>query len=78
MDCLETCVFRGSFETKVKDWRPVPGLNHQFQVGTGVHALEINRLRKQFEQLQKMMKQMQKGGMAKMMRAMKGMMPGMR
>ncbi len=46
--------------------------------GAGVSVQEVNRLLNQFEQMQKMMKQMQKGGMAKMMRAMKGMMPGMR
>ena len=46
--------------------------------GAGVQVQEVNRLLKQFEQMQKMMKQMQKGGMAKMMRSMKGMMPGMR
>ena len=46
--------------------------------GAGVHVQEINRLLKQFEQMQKMMKQMQKGGIAKMMRGMKGMIPGMR
>jgi signal recognition particle subunit SRP54 len=39
---------------------------------------EVNRLLNQFGEMQKMMKQMQKGGLAKMMRAMKGMMPGMR
>jgi len=32
----------------------------------------------QFEQTQKMMKQFSKGGMAKMMRGMRGLMPGMR
>jgi len=46
--------------------------------GAGVQVQEVNRLLNQFEQMQKMMKQMQKGGMAKMMRSMKGMMPGMR
>ncbi|MEO8203793.1 MAG: signal recognition particle protein, partial [Betaproteobacteria bacterium] len=46
--------------------------------GAGVQVQEVNRLLKQFEQMQKMMKQMQKGGMAKMMRSVKGMMPGMR
>jgi len=39
---------------------------------------EVNRLLAQFEQTQKMMKMMAKGGMAKMMRSMKGMLPGMR
>ena len=46
--------------------------------GAGVQVQEVNRLLNQFEQTQKMMKQFSKGGMAKMMRGMKGMMPGMR
>ena len=46
--------------------------------GAGVHVQEVNRLLKQFEQSQKMMKQFSKGGMAKLMRSVKGMMPGMR
>ncbi len=46
--------------------------------GAGVSVQEVNRLLAQFEQMQKMMKQMQKGGMQKMMRSMKGMLPGMR
>ena len=46
--------------------------------GAGVSVQEVNRLLNQFEQMQKMMKQMQKGGLAKMMRSMKGMMPGVR
>ena len=45
--------------------------------GAGVTVQEINRLLNQFEQMQKMMKSMAKGGMAKMMRNMKGMLPGM-
>ncbi|MCB1937840.1 MAG: signal recognition particle protein [Rhodocyclaceae bacterium] len=45
--------------------------------GAGVSVQEVNRLLKQFEQTQKVMKQFSKGGMAKMMRGMKGMMPGM-
>jgi signal recognition particle subunit SRP54 len=44
--------------------------------GSGVTVQEVNRLLSQFEQTQKMMKQFSKGGMQKMMRAMKGMMPG--
>ena len=47
-------------------------------VGAGVQVQEINRLLSQFEQMQKMMKQMQKGGLGRMMRSMKGLMPGMR
>ena len=46
--------------------------------GAGASVQEVNRLLAQFEQTQKMMKMMAKGGMAKMMRSMKGMFPGMR
>jgi signal recognition particle subunit SRP54 len=46
--------------------------------GAGVTVQEVNRLLSQFEQAQKMMKMMSKGGMAKMLRSMKGMLPGMR
>ncbi len=46
--------------------------------GAGVSVQEVNRLLNQFEQTQKMMKMVAKGGMAKMMRSMKGMFPGMR
>ena len=46
--------------------------------GAGVQVQEVNRLLAQFEQTQKMMKQLSKGGMHKLMRGMKGMLPGMR
>ena len=46
--------------------------------GAGVPVQEVNRLLSQFDQMQSMMKKMQKGGLAKMMRGMKGMLPGMR
>jgi signal recognition particle subunit SRP54 len=51
--------------------------------GAGVQVQEVNRLLKQFDQMQAMMKQMKKGGMAKMMRGMGrfmggGGLPGMR
>ena len=46
--------------------------------GAGVQVQEVNRLLNQFEQMQTMMKRMQKGGMAKMMRSLKGAFPGMR
>ncbi|MCC8995853.1 MAG: signal recognition particle protein [Nitrosomonas sp.] len=46
--------------------------------GAGVSVQEVNRLLSQFEQTQKMMKMMNKGGMAKMMRGLKGMMPRLR
>lgn len=44
--------------------------------GAGVQVQEVNRLLNQFEQTQKVMKQFSKGGMQKMMRGMKGRMPG--
>ena len=44
--------------------------------GAGVSIQEVNRLLNQFEQAQKVMKQFSKGGIGKMMRAMKGMMGG--
>ncbi|GAB3523761.1 signal recognition particle protein [Photobacterium alginatilyticum] len=45
-------------------------------MGSGTQVQDVNRLLKQFTQMQKMMKKMQKGGMKNMMRNMKGMMPG--
>jgi len=44
-------------------------------VGSGVQVQDVNRLLKQFTQMQKMMKKMKKGGASKMMRALKGKMP---
>ncbi len=46
--------------------------------GAGVQVQDVNRLLSQFEQMQGMVRKMQKGGLAKMLRGMKGMMPGMR
>ncbi|HYG32750.1 MAG TPA: signal recognition particle protein [Methylophilaceae bacterium] len=46
--------------------------------GAGVQVQEVNRLLKQFEEMQKMMKMFSKGGMNKLMRAMGGRFPGMR
>jgi len=43
--------------------------------GSGVQVQELNRMLKQFTQMQKMMKKMSKGGMGKMMRGLKGQMP---
>jgi signal recognition particle subunit SRP54 len=48
--------------------------------GSGVPVQEVNRMLNQFEQMQTMMKQMKKGGLAKMMRglgALRGGMPGL-
>lgn len=53
------------------------GRKRRIAAGAGVAVQEVNRLLSQFEQTQKMMKQFSKGGMQKMMRGMKGMLPGM-
>ncbi len=45
--------------------------------GAGVQVQDVNRLLKQFMQIQQMMKRMGKGGMAKMLQSMKGRMPGL-
>ena len=43
--------------------------------GSGTQVQDVNRLLKQFTQMQKMMKKMGKGGMGKMLRNMKGQLP---
>lgn len=45
--------------------------------GSGVQVQEVNRLLKQFEQMQKVMKQFSRGGIGKLMRGVKGMLPGL-
>jgi len=44
-------------------------------MGSGTQIQDVNRLLKQFEQMQKMMKKMAKGGMHRMMSKMKHMLP---
>jgi signal recognition particle subunit SRP54 len=44
-------------------------------MGSGTQIQDVNKLLKQFTQMQKMMKKMSGGGMKKMMRGMGGMMP---
>jgi len=46
--------------------------------GAGASVQEVNRLLAQFEQTQKMMKMVSKGGIQKMMRGLKGAFPGLR
>ncbi|MCG2583411.1 signal recognition particle protein [Massilia sp. TS11] len=46
--------------------------------GAGVQVQEVNRMLAQYEQMAGMMKKLKGGGLMKMMRSMKGMMPGMR
>ncbi len=45
--------------------------------GSGVPVQEVNRMLNQFEQMQSMMKQMKKGGLAKMMRGLGGLRGGL-
>ncbi|HNG17467.1 signal recognition particle protein, partial [Accumulibacter sp.] len=47
-------------------------------LGAGVQVQEVNRLLRQFEQTQQMMKQFSRGGMAQLLRGMKNMLPGLR
>ena len=44
--------------------------------GSGTQVQDVNKLLKQFDEMQRMMKKMRKDGMAKMMRGMKGLMGG--
>jgi len=46
--------------------------------GAGVQVQEVNRMLNQYEQMNTMMKKLKGGGLMKMMRGMKGMMPGLR
>ena len=45
--------------------------------GSGTHVQDVNRLLKQFDEMQKMMKMFSKGGMGKLMRGLSGRFPGM-
>lgn len=51
------------------------GRKRRIAAGSGTQIQDVNRMLKQFTQMQKMMKKMSGGGMKKMMRNMKGMMP---
>lgn len=44
--------------------------------GSGTQVQDVNRLLKQFTQMQQMMKKMSKGGLGKMLRGLKGRLPG--
>jgi len=73
----------GIINSMTRDERARPELmkasrKRRVAAGAGVTVQEVNRMLAQFEQMRKMMKQMHKGGLQKMMRSMKGVMPGMR
>ncbi len=57
---------------------PQSSRKRRIAAGAGASVQEVNRLLAQFEQTQKMMKMVAKGGMQKMMRGMKGAFPGLR
>lgn len=46
--------------------------------GAGVPVQEVNRMLNQYDQMRTMMKKLKGGNLQKMMRGMKGMMPGLR
>lgn len=53
-----------------------PSRKRRIAAGAGMQVQDLNRLLKQFKQMQKTMKKMRKGGMKNMMRAMSGRFPG--
>ena len=73
----------GIINSMTQQERRFPGIikasrKKRIAAGAGVSVQEVNRLLNQFEQMQKMMKMMSRGGLTKMMRGMKGMIPGLR
>ena len=83
MDEKQLRHIEGIINSMTRDERVRPEIikasrKRRIAVGAGVPVQEVNRLLKQFEQTQDVMKRMQKGGLAKMMRGMKRFMPGMR
>ena len=53
-----------------------PSRKKRIAAGAGMQVQDLNRLLKQFKQMEKTMKKMRGGGMKKMMRAMNGRFPG--
>ncbi len=83
MDDKQLRRLEGIINSMTREERAKPELikasrKRRIAAGSGVSVQEVNRLLAQFEQAQKVMKMMAKGGMAKMMRSMKGMFPGVR
>jgi signal recognition particle subunit SRP54 len=83
MDEKQLRRIEGIINSMTRDERVRPEIikasrKRRIAAGAGVPVQEVNRLLNQFEQMQDVMKRMQKGGLAKMMRGMKGFMPGMR
>ena len=73
-----SCAAEGILNSMTPAERAKPELikasrKRRIAAGSGVPVQEVNRLLAQFDQMRGMMKQMKKGGMAKMMRAMGGL-----
>jgi signal recognition particle subunit SRP54 len=81
LDDRALCRVEGIINSMTPQERAKPELikasrKRRIATGAGVPVQEVNRLLNQFAEMQKMMKQMQKGGLQKMMRAMKHLVPG--
>jgi signal recognition particle subunit SRP54 len=82
-DTRQFARLEGIINSMTKKERSNPDLikasrKRRIATGAGVPVQEVNRLLKQFEQMQQMMKMMKGGNLQRMMRNMKGMLPGMR
>jgi signal recognition particle subunit SRP54 len=71
----------GIIDAMTPDERRRPGIiaasrKRRIAAGAGVQVQEVNRLLKQFMQMEKVMKKMRAGGLAKMLRSFKGQFPG--
>ena len=82
-DTRQLARIEGIINSMTKKERADPGIikatrKRRIAAGAGVQVQEVNRLLKQFEQMQQMMKMMKGGNLQRMMRNMKGMLPGMR
>jgi signal recognition particle subunit SRP54 len=73
----------GIINSMTREERANPALlkasrKRRIAAGAGVPVQAVNQLLNQFEQMQKMMKMMKGGNLQRMMRNMRGMLPGMR
>src|SRR2546421_2944467 len=73
----------GIINSMTREERANPALlkasrKRRIAAGAGVPVQAVNQLLSQFEQMQKMMKMMKGGNLQRMMRNMRGMLPGMR
>jgi signal recognition particle subunit SRP54 len=80
-DSRQFARIEGIINSMTKKERANPDLikasrKRRIATGAGVPVQEVNRLLKQFEQMQQMMKMMKGGNLARMMRNVRGMLPG--